>query len=207
MISPRNRVLVKGIDANRWKDRLITPGGFELFLPTMSVSQTEDIKYVGQVVSAPSTLSGPRKNDDQVRLSKGDVVVFNYKTMLREPVMEVDGDRVWECDYSDIFCRVSDNSVFPVGDWVLVSAEKKTIPLGSGLLINPFEEILHGQGIVYALSPFAQDRLQTTEGAVKPGDRVFFPADQGEFENEILGMKLWCVNASIIFASETIQIE
>lgn len=205
MISPRNRVLVKGLDSNRWKDRMITPGGLELLLPTMSKVETEDIKYIGEVVSVPATLTGMRKNDYQVRIKPGDIVAFNYKTMLREPVMDVDGVRVWQCDYADIFCRVDDNCLFPVGDWVLVTAEKKTIPIGSGLLINPFEEILHGQGIVHSLSPFAQNQLQTTSGPVKPGDRVFFPADQGEFENEILGLRLWCMNAEIIFASEVIE--
>lgn len=202
MRSPRNTVLVKGLDNNRWKDRMITPGGIELFLPTMSRTETEDIKYCGIVVGVPNTLSGPRKNDNRVRLKAGDIVYMNYKTFLRSPVMEQDGERIWECDYSDIFCRIDDKKVIPIGDWVLVHAEKKTIPIGSGLLVNPFEEIPQGKGIVHSLSLYAQSLLQTTDGPVKPGDRVFFPADEGQFENVIEGETLWCMSASIIFAAE-----
>lgn len=204
MICPRNRVLIK-YQGSRWRDRMVTPGGIELFLAPTSKVQTEDIKYEGIVLAVPATLTGYRKNDTEVRLKVGDNVWFHYNTMLREPAMEHEGDQVYEVDYADCFCFSDDKGVYPIGDWVLVQKEKDTLQLGGGLLVNPFEEIKKGQGIVWAISPAAAQSLNTEDGPVTAGDRVFFPHDQGAFENIIKDVPLWCVNASIIFAAEKVQ--
>lgn len=204
MRSIKNRVLVKKVDASRWKDEMITPGGLKLFLPTASEVATHDIKYWGEVVTVPQALNGVRANDTEVRIKPGDFVYFNYKTLMREPLLEADlpggKEPVWEVEYSDVFCKVVDGVIHAIGDWVLVTFKKDTERLGSGLLLNPFEKLVEGQGQVVAISPAAG--INTEDGPVAPGDMVYFPHDQGSFENEIEGQPMWCVNASIIFASE-----
>ena len=201
MICPRNRVHIK-YQGSRWRDRMVTPGGIELFLAPTSKVQTEDIKYEGIVLAVPATLTGYRKNDDRIRIRPGDKVYVNYKTFLRNPLIEEDEQSIYSCEYSDIFCFVDDEGIYPIGDWVLVQKEKEVEQFGNGLLINPFEEVKQGQGIVFAISPYASENLRLSNGNVENGDRVYFPHDQGCFENIIENNTLWCINADIIFACE-----
>ena len=207
-----NRVLVIGRDTNRWKDRIVTPGGLELFVAPTSQSATQDIKYSGIVVAAPKRLTGYRANDDKVRITSGDIVYFNYKTMMRDPIMRVplsdlilhthDEDpivNVWECDYSDIFCRVDDKgAIYPVGDWVLLTKIEETEQLGNGILINPFSEVKKSHAEVAYISEGVN--LQTQDGPLCVGDKVIFKHDEGAFENEIEGKPYWCCPADIIHA-------
>lgn len=210
MKTANNRVLVIGADRNRWKDRMVTAGGLELFLAPTSDVKTFDIKYWGYVVAVPDKLNGYRKNDTAVRIKPGDFVYFNYKTMMRAPMLrlplneliETDNTEivdVWECDYADIFCRVGDKGeVHAIGDWVLLKKIEHTEQLGSGLLINPFSEIKKGQAVVATISDGVS--LNTADGPVAVGDTVMFTHDQGAFENEINGQMYWCCPADIIHA-------
>lgn len=212
MRTTTNRVLVTNLDGNRWKDRITTKGGLELFLAPTSLSATYDIKYVGVVVAVPAALKGYRKNDTEVRLSPGDKVYFNYKTMMRDPLMreklsDLFGEMeekddaivpVWECDYSDIFCYVKGGEIYPIGDWVLIEKIEHTEKLGAGILINPFVKVKESYGIVRHL-PAGVDLL-TSDGSIAVGDTVIFKHDEGAFENEIEGEALWCCPADIIFA-------
>lgn len=210
MKTANNRVLVIGADRNRWKDRMVTEGGLELFLAPTSDVKTFDIKYWGYVVAVPDKLNGYRKNDTEVRIKPGDFVYFNYKTMMRAPMLrlplneliETDNTEivdVWECDYSEIFCRVDDKGeVHAIGDWVLLKKIEHTEQLGSGLLINPFSEIKKGQAVVATISEGVS--LNTADGPVAVGDTVMFTHDQGAFENEINGQTYWCCPAEIIHA-------
>lgn len=209
-----NRVLVTELGNNRWIDRITTPNGYTLFVAPTSKVQTYDIKYSGTVVATPQTLTGYRKNDGQVRISKGDTVYFNYKTLLREPIMRIrlseafpelenpEEDpiiNIWECDYADIFCRIADNNeIMPIGDWVLLEKIDETEMLGSGVLINPFEQSKKGQATIAYISPGAN--VESEDGPLRPGDTVYFKHDEGAFENTILNKKYWCCSADLIQA-------
>lgn len=210
MKTTTNRVLVTGLDANRWIDRIVTPGGLELFVAPTSKVATFDIKYAGYVVAAPKGLKGYRKNDSEVRLEQGMKVYFNYKTMMREPfmrekacdVMDTDNTEViniWECDYSEVFCYVEqDGTIKPIGDWVLLEKIEHTEQLGNGVLINPFTEVKESHARVYAISDGVA--MDTTDGRIAPGDTVIFKHSEGAFENVIEGKTLWCAPADIIQA-------
>lgn len=210
MKTTTNRVLVIGIDNSRWKDKITTPGGLELYVAPTSKHATQDIKYEGIVVAAPLSLTGYRKNDTEVRIRRGDRVWFNYKTMMRPPVMratpeELDllndsSDRipVWECDYSDIFCKLEDGELKPIGDWVLLEKIKEVEQFGSGVLINPFEEVKESHAVIAHISEGVN--LQTQDGPLCVGDKVIFKHDEGAFENEINGKTYWCCPADIIHA-------
>lgn len=94
MKTANNRVLVIGADRNRWKDRMVTSSGLELFLAPTSDVKTFDIKYWGYVVAVPDKLNGYRKNDTAVRIKPGDFVYFNYKTMMRAPMLRLSAEEL-----------------------------------------------------------------------------------------------------------------
>jgi co-chaperonin GroES (HSP10) len=210
MKTTTNRVLVTGLDGSRWIDKIVTPGGLELYVAPTSKVATYDIKYAGYVIAVPGGLKGYRKNDTEVRLQSGMKVYFNYKTLMREPLMREracdvsfseseEFINIWECDYSEVFCYIeADGTIKPIGDWVLLEKIEHTEQLGSGVLINPFSEVKESHAKVYAISDGAQ--LNTTEGRIEPGDMVTFKHKEGAFENVIEGKTLWCAPADIIQA-------
>lgn len=195
----RDRVLVKVEE--EWDDKISLGNGIIIYKET-EYNPEGKVAITGTVAGVPK--GGVSKNHPQVKhidpiVEAGDKIYFHYLVIDTINRMVTENGVYYFVDYDQIFCRIVDNQIQMVGDWVLCDkvTEKK---LESDLIVLPdeynLEEVKNTMVVRHAgPQPHTQTRVDIT-----PGETVI-TKDDCEFENEIEGERYYTVKRSDIIGT------
>ncbi len=136
-------------------------------------------------------------------VQNGDRIYFHYNTVTEENRINTnDGSKIYKVRYDNVFCAVRNNTIIPIGGYVMVEAlwdeETEEIDLkghekvrgkvsASGLITELHDKPKALQGIIAHIgTPLIGD---PDLGLVK-GDKVYF-LKYSEFQNKLEGKNYW----------------
>ena len=174
----------------RFNDEIDFNGG-KLYLDPTYRPEWNVIPY-GKVISVPpSRPLSPMVQSEYFfhNVEVGDKLYFNYGVILdEENCIEHDGQKYWLVDYYMALATVRDGKVYPVGEHILIEPMEEEVT-SSIIIPEMLKKKVLTIGKVYA----------SLDPEITVGSTVHFQ-EQGMFENEIEGKKLFVMYYSNILA-------
>lgn len=156
-----------------------------LFLDT-DFGKYEHATQVGEIASTPLEISPQYLYDNQ--LSEGDKIIFHHFVVQPDNSIRSDGEELFRCDYFHIWCKIKDEKIHPLEDFIFVEPilEPESSLWSENKLVQTKtkREFLQNQGIVFAASKSAKIK------GVKVGDKVFF-TNNADYDIKIIDKLLW----------------
>lgn len=202
MRSPKDYVLLK---IERKSDDSILIGNQTLFLyngelnlKDGSYNPNDRTRIYGEVVSVPDSLSNtPMDYSDRllsdctIEVLPSDKAYFYYICLNDDNLLTIEGVMYLKVRYDNIICVVRGGVIIPISGHVLVSKVKKK----ETAILYEVEKVREFIGKVeHVPSSYIGDNLDIVQG-----DIIQF-YENSDFENEIEGVKYYCMRSEFIIA-------
>lgn len=163
--------------------------GYEI--PKLNRNDQNDVQRIRDI----NDLSMPHDTDMEVK--KGDRVVFNWVFQMDKPDL-FNGNIL--IPYSELFCRINDDEIYPLNGNILVEQVKKDVVMGG---IKVGEKTSDTEGVVRYAGCLNRDYLTlpmqakcSDDPRIQVGSRVFFEKNglsriEYQLYNDFSDVVLW----------------
>ncbi len=202
MRSPKDHVLLKierkSDDSGIIGNQTIYFYNGELNLKDGSYNPNDRTRIYGEVVSVPDSLSNTPMDysdmllsDCRIEVLPGDKAYFYYISLNDDNMLTIEGNMYLKVRYDNIICVVRNGVIIPVSGHVLVSKVKKK----ESVLLYEVEKVREFAGKVeHVPTGYNGEDLNFVAG-----DVIHF-YENSDFENEIEGVKYYCMRSEFIIA-------
>lgn len=180
---PNNWVCIETDNSNEY----VKLGGEKIILD-ISYAPEQHSQTVGKVVKVCDHIHFSKKShpshpyDVPVELKEGDTVIFHFLAVRNAKnegkQMTQDGKTYSFIPYSEIFCALRGDDVFPVNGWILVEPLEKELPKTSIILTDLSKGSSETHGIVKYIGAKVKDYKDFPNLGEDPdvavGDKIMF---------------------------------